>query len=74
MLTQPRSRTEETIYVAAAVAIFVVSSLLTAVAFRCFPSLDLLFSLPTTVTAHTKETASDTAFVSRFPSTSIPLE
>ena len=45
MLTQPHSRPDETIYVAAAVTIFVVSSLLTAC---CIPQLpDLLCSWTT---------------------------
>jgi len=38
MLAQPRSRTDDTIYFTAAITIFVVSSLLTAVTFLCFPT------------------------------------
>jgi len=56
----------------ASVGTNVVSSLLTAVAFLCFPTYYVCCQQ--CVTAHTQETDSDTALVNHLPSTFIPLE
>jgi len=56
----------------ASVGTNVVSSLLTAVAFLCFPTCYV--RCQQCMTAHTQETDSDTALVIHLPSIFIPLE